>query len=201
MSPFSVPLFFTDDDDDCRKGSERVVEVGRRIGYENLSEDDIRIIHYVGKIVAIRAAVLTSTREFGLFFAFSHSSCLSLCLPASYLKSRGREGEEEEHKCTLIDLITVQPHMRGRKGCERAFLLLTDVDKQTDGSPPHLLHVAYGLHFDWQFISFLLLFPGHLCRTSHHSSSCTHPLSSLLLLSLLQPPHNTHDDDGQSCRR
>lgn len=52
-----------------RIGAEKVREIGSRIGYENLSEDDIRIIHYVGKIVAIRAAVLTSTREF-LFFYF-----------------------------------------------------------------------------------------------------------------------------------
>lgn len=66
LSPCFPILFLFDDNDDnnCRKGAEKVREVGQRIGYENLSDDDIRIIHYVGKIVAIRAAVLTSTREF-----------------------------------------------------------------------------------------------------------------------------------------
>lgn len=88
-------------------------EVGRRIGYENLSQDDIRIIDYVGKIVAIRAAVLTSTRElavFSSFFPWPQPLCIppfflrllaTLCLPISYFIEQDGKHEEDKRKRSI----------------------------------------------------------------------------------------------------
>lgn len=53
-----------------RVGEKSIRKVlSESLGYTDVSDDDVRIIYFVGRVIAIRAAVLTSTREF-----FNYSS-------------------------------------------------------------------------------------------------------------------------------
>ena len=56
-----------------KEGEPAIRKVFARIGYNNMTDEDVAIIQFVGRIVAIRAALLTSSRKF----------ILETCLPAS----------------------------------------------------------------------------------------------------------------------
>lgn len=51
----------------CRNGPSEIVKVATsKLGYDetDVTDDDVTIVDFVGKLVAMRAAILPSTREY-----------------------------------------------------------------------------------------------------------------------------------------